>query len=265
MKEVDFKYYYELKKGEMSFSNIPIGITRSNTFKQLSDAGILGITKAGRGKTVRILNPLAYETFLTTYFPENIAGNTRAANIIKLRNSKAKKRQGSNICFLRGAGKITVNNHTVDLREVTKLYGLFAVYDPNLFIGKLCIIENLETFLNAEKIFDLSYTFLHKYGRIGEGFLNRINVNELLVFSDYDLIGLGEYLKIKESFPQASLYVPKNFNLLFEKYSTPLPEKQVATGRVKNCTEGVVVEIRDTVLKSNRFLEQEVLLIKNES
>jgi hypothetical protein len=119
--------------------------------------------------------------------------------------------------------------------------------------------------LNAERIFDLSYTFLHKYGRIGEDFLKRIKADELLVFSDYDLTGLNEYLKIKEFFPQANLYIPDDFHLLFEKYSTELPERQVATGKLRNCTEAVVVEIREMVLKANRFLEQEVLLIKNES
>jgi hypothetical protein len=261
MKEIDFKYYYGLKEGEMSFSKIPVGITKSSTFKNLTDAGILRITKTGRGKTVNVINPLAYEKFLSTHFPEDVGGNSRAANISKLRNSKAAKREGSNISFLRGVGQITVNGNTVDLGEHTRKYGLFSAYNPYLVIDKLCIIENLETFLNAERLFGLSYSYLHKYGRIGSEFLKKIKANEVLVFSDYDLIGLSEYLKIKEFFPGATLYLPNNFNLLFEKYSTPLPEKQVATGMVKNSIETIVVEIREMVLKSNRFLEQEILLL----
>lgn len=261
MKEIDFKYYYGLKEGEMSFSKIPVGITRSAIFKNLTDAGILSITKTGRGKTINVINHSAYEKFLATHFPEDVAGNSRAANISKLRNSKAVGRDGSNISFLRGSGKITVNGSTVDLEEHTRKYGLFSAHNPDLVLDKLCIVENLETFLNAEKIFGFSYTYLHKYGRIGTEFLKKIKANEVLVFSDYDLIGLSEYLKVKEIFPAATLYIPDNFNLLFEKYSTLLPEKQVATGIVKNSVERVVVEIREMIVKSNRFLEQEILLL----
>lgn len=265
MKEIDFKYYSALKEGEMSFSKIPVGITKSFTFRNLTDAGILSINKTGRGKTVNVINPSAYEKFLVTHFPENVAGSSRAANISKLRNSKAAKREGSNISFLRGAGQITVNGGMVDLGEYTRKYGLFSAYNPDLVVDKLCIIENLETFLNAERIFGFSYSYLHKYGRIGRDFLKKIKANEVLVFSDYDLIGLSEYLKVKEFFSGATLYYPANFNLLFEKYSTPLPEKQVATGMVKNSSEAIVIEIREMVLKSNRFLEQEILLLVNES
>jgi hypothetical protein len=261
MKEVDFKYYYEQKEGEISFSKIPKGITKSSAFKNLTDANILRVIKTGRGKTVRVINPPAYEKFLKAHFPEEVAGNSRAANISKLRNSKAVKRIGSNISFLRGVGKISVNNIEVDLADYTRLYGLFSAYNPDLIIDKICIIENLETFLNAEKVFHTSYTYLHKYGRIGSEFLKKMKVNEVLVFSDYDLIGLDEYLKVKEFFPGATLYVPDNFTLLFEKYSAPLREKQLASVRVKGSNEPMVIQIREMVLKSNRFLEQEILLL----
>ena len=261
MKEIDYKYYYEQKEGEISFSKIPRGISNSVAFKNLTEANILGIVKTGRGKTVKVVNPTAYDKFLKTHFPEEVAGNSRAANISKLRNSKAVKRVGSNISFLRGSDKISVNGNVVDLSDYTRMYGLFSAYNPELVIDNLCIIENVETFLNAEKIFDTSHTFLHKYGRIGTEFLKKLKAKEVLVFSDYDLIGLDEYLKVKEFFPGATLYVPNNFITLFEKYSALLPERQLATARVKNNNEPIVVQIREMVLRSNRFLEQEILLL----
>lgn len=261
MKEIDYKYYKELNARELSFSKLPAGMVKSPAFRNLEEAHIISIVKTGRGKTVKVINQLSYDKFLTTHFPENVAGTSRAANISRLRNSKAGKREGSNISFLRGTGQITVNGNPVDLGEHTRKYGLFSAYNPSLVIDKLCIIENLETFLNAEQVLDNSYTYLHKYGRIGKDFLNKIQGREVLVFSDYDLIGLGEYLTVKEAFPNATFYVPENFTALFEKYATPLPDKQVAAGKVKNSTEKIVVQIRKMVLKSNRFLEQEILLL----
>jgi hypothetical protein len=112
-------------------------------------------------------------------------------------------------------------------------------------------------------LFDTPYTYLHKYGRVGTEFLKRIQANEVMVFSDFDLIGLNEYLKVKEVFREAALFVPANFDSLFERYSTPLPEKQLASALVRSSTDPVVRKIREMVLKSNRFLEQEILLLTN--
>jgi len=263
MKETDFKYYHELSTADTSFSKIPLSITRSDAFKSLCDANIIRINKIGRGKVVKVVNEPAYNKFLNTHFPDNVIGNSRAANISRLRSSKAGKREGSNISFLRGSGKITVNGFAVALEEYTKKYGLFSAYNPTLSIEKLCIVENLESFLNAEKLFEVSYTYLHKYGRIGIEFLRRIQATEVLVFSDFDLIGLNEYLRVREVFPKAMLFVPVNFDDLFEKYSAPLPEKQLASALVKGSTDPVVMKIREMVLKSNRFLEQEILLLTN--
>lgn len=263
MKETDFKYYHELSAGDTSFSKIPVTIARSDAFKSLCDANIISITKAGRGKLVKIINEVAYAKFLATHFPDDVIGNSRAANISRLRNSKAGKRESSNISFLRGSGQITVNGFTVALEEYTRKYGLFSAYNPTLTIEKLCLVENLESFLNAEKLFNTPYTYLHKYGRVGTEFLKRIQTNEVMVFSDFDLIGLNEYLKVKEVFPGATLFVPANFDNLFERYSTPLPEKQLASALVKSSTDPVVIRIREMVLKSNRFLEQEILLLTN--
>ena len=265
MNQTDYKYFTDLLSGDISLSKLPVRLVKESAFQNLKDAGILEIVKAGRGKTVRIINHEAFAKFLQVNFPDATENNNRASNIAKFRNSKATSNQGYDVCFLRGDKLIRINDSEIDIKAYTENYGLFAVANSNISVNKLCIVENLEAFMNAELIFDNGFVFLHKYGRLGTGILSRITAKEVVVFSDYDLIGLNEYLLIKKSFPSANLYIPNDFDYLFSKYSAVLPEKQTASTAVKNSLEEVVVKLRDKILKTNRFLEQEILLHNNES
>ena len=261
VKELDLKYYLELQQADITLSRLPASITQSDIFKHLVETRIVIFTKNGRGKIVSVNNNDSYQKFIQRYFPQQVAGNSRAANIARLRNSKAKQRKGSNISFLRGSTSIQVNGITIDLLDYTTKFGLFSAYNPELVVNKLCFIENLEVFLGAETIIDPSYTYMHKYGRIGKEFLTRIKAKEILVFPDYDLVGINEFLTIQKAFPGAVLYLPDNYDTLFEDVAADLPEKQVASTAVKNSTDPLIVKIRDMVIRSNRFLEQEILLL----
>ena len=261
VKEIDLKYYLELQQDEIPLSKIPTGIVNSHVFKNLVDSNIIQIVKNGRGKIARVKNPESYQKFITTYFPQQMDGSSRSANIARFRNSKATGRIGSNISFLRGKTNIQVNGIAIDLAEYTDKFGLFSAYNPEISVSKLCFIENLEVFLFAETILDPSYTYLHKYGRVGKEFLTRIKASEVLVFPDYDLVGLHEYLVIQKAFPSATLFLPDNFEDLFKSFAAILPEKQIASSAVKNSVNPLIIKIREMVLKSNRFLEQEILLL----
>ncbi|MEO8171470.1 MAG: hypothetical protein ABI581_00250 [Sediminibacterium sp.] len=89
MKEIDLKYYLELQKDEIPLSRIPMGIVNSHVFKNLVDSNIIQIAKNGRGKIASVKNPDSYQKFIATYFPQQIDGSSRSANIARFRNSKA--------------------------------------------------------------------------------------------------------------------------------------------------------------------------------
>jgi len=93
-----------------------------------------------------------------------------------------------------------------------------------------------------------------------------LNVKHILVVSDYDYVGLNEYLKCKELFSNTKFYIPDNYNSLFETYSRPLKTKSkqgqnlTYYPRVEKSTDEIVVYIREQVKRTQRFLEQEILL-----
>lgn len=262
MKEVDFKTYQLLLANKsVSKSVIPKSVLHSDTFQNLLQAEILKFSKLGRGFKVEISKEIEFEKFFKSLFPEQDVSKSKSGNIKKYRNSKAIRIDNSPIFLLRGFSTYKINGQTVDLKKLTRDFGLFAVV-PNSFIAeKLCFVENLETFLNAEKLLGNEFLFAHKYGRIGKESISMIKAKEVLVFVDYDFNGLDEYLRIKEVFGNAELYIPSNYNELFQKHSASLKGNKAKMSKaVKESEDLIVVKIREQVTRTNRFLEQETLI-----
>jgi len=262
MKEVDFKIYQLLLKNKsVSKSSIPSSVARSDKFKNLLEAGILVQKRRGRGFKVEIAKKNEFEKFFTTSFPEQNVYNSKSGNIKKYRSSKAAKVDSSPIFLVRGFSTYQINEQMVDLEKHTLEFGLFAVMPNSVVADKISFVENLETFLNAEKLLGKDYLFVHKYGRIGIESISMIQAKEVLVFVDYDFNGLDEYLRIKRVFKNAEIYLPKNYTELFYKHSTTLKGNKAKMSKaVKESKDAVVVKIREQVAKTNRFLEQEALI-----
>jgi hypothetical protein len=75
---------------------------------------------------------------------------------------------------------------------------------------------------------------------------------------DYDFNGLEEFLRIKEVFEFAQLYIPENYDDLFKKYSQSLKgNKAEMTNRIKQSSDSNVIKIRESIIRNNRFLEQQ--------
>lgn len=264
MKETDFKIYNALKlQTEIVYSKIPARVRNSNSFLMLLESEIIAKEKRGKGLIVRVVNSKEFSRFYETHFPKEVEAISKSSNIKKFRDSKAsipKDNSNNFIFFLRGFKEIELNNENIDLKSFTKKFGLFAAKNIKIKTEKICFVENLDTFLKAEHILGKEYVYLHKYGRIGKATVENITANEYLIFNDYDFNGLEEYLRIKSVFKNAMLYIPNNFDELFQKFSKSLKDNKASmTKKVATSQLSEVVKIRELVLKHNRFLEQEIL------
>jgi len=262
MKEVDFKTYKLLFENKsVSKSAIPKSVLQSDIFQNLLRAEILESLKLGRGFKIEVSKENEFEKFFITSFPEQHVSKSKSGNIKKYRNSKATKVDNNPIFLFRGFKSFQINKQLVDIEKHTCEFGLFSVIPNSVIANKICFVENLETFLNAEKLLGNEHLFVHKYGRIGKESISMINAKEVLVFVDYDFNGLDEYLRIKEVFTNAELYLPTNYSELFEKHSVSLKgNKAKMSNAVKNSKDSIVMKIREQVARTNRFLEQEILI-----
>lgn len=262
MREVDFNTYkllFETKS--VSKSAIPRSVLKSDIFQNLLRAEILESLKLGRGFKIIVTKENEFEKFFKTSFPEQNVSKSKSGNIKKYRNSKATKINNNPIFLLRGFNPVQINNQRVNIKKQTLDFGIFSVIPRSIIADKICFVENLETFLNAEKLLGNKYLYLHKYGRIGKESISMIRAKEILVFVDFDFNGLDEYLRIKEVFTNAELYLPSNYNELFDKHSASLiGNKAKMSIPVKNSKDSIVIQIREQVARTNRFLEQEILI-----
>jgi len=261
MKQIDFNFYSDLRNKPISLNRTPKTVKASSVFKNLFGAGILGTEKVGRGTNIIIKKTEEYDSFLKTYFPshENLC-SSKANNIRQFKNSKARGTIELPMLFLRGFSTIEIDGKSIDIKEYTQLFGFFGLTTSNIKADKICFVENKNTFLNVEKLLGFDWIYVHTYGRVGLEVLKAIECKSVLVFVDYDFNGLDEYLRVKSHFNHAELFIPDNFDSLFETYGTQLKGKQKASKKVLGSTIDSVSRIRRLVETTNKFLEQEILI-----
>lgn len=261
MKEHDYKFYSELRNRSISVNDVPKSVKKSLHYQNLFAAKTLDTEKSGRGSKIIIKNIPSFESFYSKHFSvEVVTTITKFSNIKKLRDSKARRTKSPSIFFIRGFINIKLNGENLNLPYFTNSFGLFSVQQPAIEVDKICFVENLDSFLQAEKLFGDDFIYLHKYGRIGIDSLKEISASEVLVFVDYDFNGMDEYLRIKSVYGNATLFIPQNFDELFENYSKVIDGKQRQSERVVQSKLEEVIRIRELVAKTNRFLEQEILI-----
>ena len=63
---------------------------------------------------------------------------------------------------------------------------------------------------------------------------------------------------LSQVFEFAQLYIPQNYDELFQKYSQSLKgNKSEMTNRIKQSSDNNVIKIRESIIRNNRFLEQQ--------
>jgi hypothetical protein len=137
--------------------------------------------------------------------------------------------------------------------------------------GKLYLIENMECWAHAETYLPHDGLYLRYDGWISERmmvWLENQNFTEIVISPDYDLVGLQNWMLLKQRFPNSTLHFPDNFDELIIKYQAPhLWKKQ--QGYLEKTSQ--LIDLFDDNITLNWFmamqlngccLEQEALLIK---
>lgn len=257
-----------LKEEKINASSISASIKKSGEFKTLLNGNFISYSQAVTGGgSYFVKDKENLQIFFKNKFPKALQESYSAiGNIGTYRNTKAGKRTSQNVILLRGFKNVIINSEVVQLKKFTNLFGTFSAQVKKLETDKICIVENLDSFLLTEKVIDKEFVYIHTYGGLGKSVLNKFNAKEILIFPDYDYKGLQNYLMVKKVFPNAKLFIPKDYEELFKTYSRTIKTKQ---GREQNPSKDVkesldehVIKIRTDIYKNKRFLEQQALFVK---
>jgi hypothetical protein len=250
----------------MPNSMIPMTVSDSADWENWLTSGFVEVERRGTSISYRVINREALRTIFYQKFPGEAENDGSAIdNVRAFGDSKARARVSQGVCFLRGWQSVSLNGYTVDLGEATRHFGLFAAVLSDLQADRICLVENLDSFLQAEKVLSTDWVLLHTYGRVGNEWLQKIRCQEMLVFSDYDFVGLDEFLRVRDAFPEAQFFMPEQYEALWVKYAKLLNKRddsgQIATRRVRESNYPLVVAIREQLLRTGKFLEQQALFI----
>ena len=257
-----------LKNEKITASSIVESVKKSGDFKTLLKGHFIYYLPAitGGGSYI-VKNKENLQKYFNDKFPKELQKSYSAiGNIGTYRNTKIGKRVSQNVILLRGFKDVKINSKKVNLKKFTNLFGVFSARVKKLETDKICIVENLDSFLLAEKVIGKEYIFIHTYGGLGKSVLKKFNTKEMLIFPDYDYRGLQNYLMVKKIFPNTKLFVPKDYKELFKTYSRTIRTKrgkeQNPNREVKESLDGLLIKIRTDIYKSKRFLEQQALFVR---
>lgn len=266
-----YKFWKDfLTDGVVQKGAVPKAVKESSQFKAFYNEradGAITSAKSGRGSKL-IINELKRHLIVAYFektFPTPLENITdKVDSQLMYRDSKTKSTNTETILHIRGNHVIRLNNKDYDLKSVTKEHELSGHLNPLIEFENICFVENKDVFLQAEQVFGNDFIYIHSYGRLGVNTIKNIQSKNVIVFSDYDFVGLNEYLNIKFVFGDiCKFYIPANFSFLYDKYSKLLDSKQTPSKKVKESTDPTVMYIRDLIQRNNRFLEQQILLKKD--
>ena len=217
-----------ISEERLNSSSVAQSVKNSGDFKTLLTCGFIEYQKAvsGGGSYV-VKNNEKLKKYFADRFPKQLHDSfTADANVGTFRNTKIGKRISQNIVLVRGFKNIQINDNIINLGKYTKDFGTFSAQVNTIKTEKVCIVENLDSFLQAERVMNNSIVFIHPYGGLSKSVVKKLNSNELWVFPDYDYKGLQNYLMVKSIFPNSKLYYPKDYENLFKKYSRSIKTKK---------------------------------------
>ena len=261
MSKIEFDFYTKLKNDNKAKKPIPTTIKNSSIFKSLVSSKVIEPIERGKGY-IAILKQKSFNEFYFKKFPNpNIDVKTEIDNQKKFRDTKATPIAKDRVIFIRGFKNIIVNNKEISLKKTTQEYQLFSTVLKNMKTQKICFVENLQPFLNAEKLLGKDFVYIHFYGRFPKiDILRNIECNEYLHFGDYDSVGLSEYLKASEVYHNCKLFIPDNFEYLSKEYSKKRKEKDTIYKNVKISLKTEIINMREQLETTGKYLEQQIIM-----
>jgi len=242
-------------------------------------SGALRKEKTGAGSRLSLADRKAVAGQLERVRPNwTDTGNAppRASAVRKYRDSKRAISNNPEPIYLRSCRESCVWSNginSLDVADLTRIADIAAIatktddqWHSDAPIG---LIENKEVFFHCERLYRQVEcgSFIYYGGnvpkRMNEWLAARERAPLILLYADYDPVGLNNYLRLKQKIGAAvEFVVPPNFEELMEKWGKhQLLEKNVKYLRYIEQSEDVFVKrMVNAMQKHGCGLEQEILL-----
>ncbi len=255
--------------------------------------GVLVAETSGRGEVVEVRKPEQLLAWARHKFPsfearwQGPAQFGRAQSVARRRSSKAGRNGvGAGVLHLRApslcGGSVKYNGSKFPVHDLTVHNGLAAcaiTTDTQFeFTGQIVVVENLECFLNAERVLPSDALFLNGAGRLSDQLIaclgrSTFDPAPMLHWPDYDPVGLDDYVRLRRVLGErVALYVPedieKRFGALADRsliIEKPKNRRLLENLSGQNWPCEASKKVFDLIRETGAGLEQEALFLESRS
>lgn len=202
------------------------------------------------------------------FSPTFVPNNPAASNALNNRNTKIGGKLANKCIFLSGKTQVVVGGHTWDVASFgsNAYFALEAKKIKTLQAEKVCWVENRHgAFDDIPRLFPTyykqRYLFIYGYRSLTQkNLFEKVTANTMRFAPDYDCVGINDYLNCQKIHSHTQLFIPKNYDTIYEIAATKLPAGQQPSKQVKACTEPFVQKVRAQWGKHRKYVEQQAFV-----
>jgi hypothetical protein len=243
---------------------------------RMKDQGFVHWERSGRGGIYSLKHPEAIKTLLaaTGYHgsTEDLTSKARAV----ARHRDAHRGRDDTLLILLSATKEVVwqnNGRSVHIHQIVRDCGVAAILvkpgDNWVTEDPIALVENIDLLVYADRYFEnikFQGSLVYYSGWVSKRTLAWLRTQKntpLVIFPDYDLVGLKNYLLLKETLPHIKIYIPENLPDLLKRYGRA-EKLNSSTDRkiIEQTQDADALKIYRLLLKYGVGLDQESLMLK---
>lgn len=238
--------------------------------------GVVVRTRAGVGERLQVAQTPVFARYIDQCFPGGVDAappGTRAAAVLRLRNSRLVAPDAPTLVLLRGlpGAQLQGARGAIDLALATAEHGAFALAVRDLkryrLQGNVAVIENREVFFHAEQLLAWGLparTFVLGNGRLPLRLRDWLRAQDVELWhcGDYDAAGLCDYLSLRGGRARVHLLLPAELPALLARYGKrTLSISSAELERLQlQSADPEVERVAAMLAQAGAGLEQEVLL-----
>ena len=263
-----------LKQGRLPHSSVSkIALPEINRIK---DQGFIAWEKSGRGGIYTLNHLDAVKTLLAaTGFHGPTENLTSKARAVALHKDAHKGRDDTLLILLSATKGVKWQNNgvSINIHQIVLDCGIAAILvkpgDNWVTHDPIVLVENIDLLVYATRYFEtinFQGSILYYGGWVSKrtlAWLNGQKNTPMTIFPDYDLVGLKNYLVLKETLPHIKIYVPENLPDLLKRYGKADKLKSLTDRKIIEQTQDAdALKIYRLLLKYGVGLDQESLMLK---
>lgn len=262
-----------LERGRLTSSSV--SKTALPQINRIKDQGFILWERSGSGGVYTLNDRSAIQKLLkSTGFHGPTEDLTPKARAVALHGDAHKGKDDSLLILLSATKAVSWQNNgvSVNMYQIVQDCGIAAILvkpaDNWLTPDPIALVENMDLLVHAGRYFkkiNFKGSILYYRGWVSKrtiSFLKTQNKAPLMVFPDYDLVGLKNYLFLKKKLPDIKIYIPENLGDLLKRYGKAEKLNSSTSRKIIEQTKDTDAQnIYSQLLKYGVGLDQESLML----